>query len=87
MSSTLAAPEPRLKPHQVAALRALAADPGAASKTATYIPPAALSKLRKLGLVGKVVPKRGCGQRTTSPLTEAGRAYLEGVGQGKAVAR
>jgi len=59
---------------QKAALAKLAADPSAFVESGT------LGLLRRNGLVGKVVSRDSRGsQRTTSPLTEAGRAYLEQV--------
>lgn len=65
-------PNPSLNLTQIAGLQALARDPAA-----TTVEPATKSKLRKLGLVGKVVGKDGSGrQQTTSPVTEAGRAML-----------
>lgn len=65
---------PTLKPHQLAALRALAADPG------VHVDAATKSTLRKLGLVGKVVGHDDDGrQKTTSPITDAGRALLAGL--------
>ena len=63
---------PTLKPHQVSALRTLALDPAASSVLS-----GTLSKLRKTGLVGKVVGKDAMGrQKTTSPITPKGTAYL-----------
>lgn len=60
-----------LKPHHVNALVTLASDPGY-----MWTPPAILSLLRKRGLVGKVVGRADGHQKTTSPITEAGRALL-----------
>ena len=64
-----------LKPHQVNALVTLASNPGA------WVPAGTLGMLRKAGLAGKVKgrPAREGEhgwQRTTSPITEAGRAPL-----------
>jgi len=68
-----------LKPHQIAALRALAADP-ANRATENYVEAGTLSLLRKRGLVGRKVERgvaRNAGsQRTISPITPAGRALL-----------
>lgn len=61
-----------LKPNQIAALRTLAQDPNPYQVEA-----GTLSKLRKTGLVGKVVGKDKWGrQKTTSPITPKGTAYL-----------
>lgn len=63
-----------LRPRQLAALRALASAPTA------WVPSATLSKLRNLGLVGKVVGIDSDGrQKTTSPITPAGAALLQDV--------
>lgn len=63
-------PNPKLNNAQRAALAALAAD------AAAHVEPATLSKLRKLGLVGKLVTKQDGRQKTTSPVTDAGKAML-----------
>ena len=60
-----------LTPYQLAALARLAADPAA------FTEPATLSLLRKRGLVRKTVAISTDGrQKTTSPITGAGRAML-----------
>lgn len=58
---------------QLAALRLLAADPSD-GRAFHYV-----GTLRKLGLVDKVITKVDGHQKTISPLTDAGRAYLEQV--------
>lgn len=63
-------PNPKLNPGQVDALGLLADDPEA------HVEPAILSKLRKLGLAGKVVTRAKGHQKTTSPVTEAGQIEL-----------
>lgn len=65
-----------LKPHQLNALATLASNPGYA-----WTPPAILSLLRKQGLVGKVKGRDESGrQKTTSPITDAGRTLLASQG-------
>lgn len=62
---------PELNRTQIAALRALSHDAGA------RVEPATLSKLRKLGLVGRRIKKDSAGrQKTTSPVTSEGHAKL-----------
>lgn len=63
-----------LKPHQIAAVNALAHDP------ATMVEAGTLALLRRRGYVGKHVekarPSNGLRQRTTSPVTPLGRAEI-----------
>lgn len=62
---------PSLKSHQIEILRQLGIDP------AFHVEPATLSLLRKRGLVGRLVGHDAGGrQKTTSPVTPAGRAFL-----------
>lgn len=68
-----AQPKPKLNAAQVRALATLAENPEAAIMAGT------LSKLRKLGLVGHVVTHGHHTQKTTSPITDAGRARLAEV--------
>lgn len=69
------APPPKeLTERQLADLRKLAMTPDALVK------PGILGLLRRRGLVGKKVEQGSYGQRTTSPLTDAGRALL-GIGR------
>jgi hypothetical protein len=62
----------QLTAYQIGKLRALARDPAD-----TTVEPATLGKLRRLGLVGKVIVTRNGHQKTTSPITPAGAAALE----------
>lgn len=69
-----------MSPFMLAALTALALDE-AAQRTVDgrYIEAGTLGALRRKGLVGKVVKREQGRQKTTSPVTDAGRAFLASV--------
>lgn len=67
-----------MKPHQIAALRALEEYPHNPIREG-HVEAGTLAALRRRGLVGREVTGRGKGQRTTSPITAAGCAVLDAV--------